>query len=413
VSRTFRTHSGRAAWSGERDGVSWQASANYQREDYFRLNEYFRGASYYRADTHGIRADAGAQTSLSLRGPAGFDPTFGLDYRRGMVDAADLQTRPSLSYARDQGRMDIFAPYAQVVKEVSGVRLQAGLRYDNAYFHNGYYSNTSPGWGPANGPLDTHRWENFSPKISAGWDYAEGFSQYVSYGRSFRAPPLEDMCLSLMRGSGSAARFTMANPRLRPEKVGTAETGFRMNPAKGVYLDPGAYVSLGEDFIYEINTGDTILINGTSTPVYKKWNVSRVKIYGAEVPLRSVFGPVTVSASYGWSESRILRFTYNTALQRKILTYAPRHLLSLGMEYRSGTSTAGAEWRYKSRQYADDANTAGLGAYGTLSLSASRRLTKTISARIRADNVLDERYTESLTDMAPGRTVTATLEAEF
>jgi iron complex outermembrane recepter protein len=414
-SRRYRTDFTRAAWNGEKRGLAWQAQTYYQRENYLRINEYYRSSLYNRVDTNGLRTDAGAQGAVSMELPYGLLSTFGADYKAGLVNAVDEQWVPTASYANDQGKMDIYAPYFQAEKKLAGNRLKllAGLRYDNAYFHDGFFGNTNSSYGLANGPLDGHHWDSFSPKISAGWEHSSSLSQYVSYGRGFRPPALEDMCLSMLRGSGATARFTLANPSLKPEKVGTIETGFRFNPAQGLYLEPSAYYTRGSDFIYEVNTGGVINISGSNKTVYRKQNVSGVEIYGGEAPVKFISGDVTLSASYAWSHSKILHFDLNPWLEGNKLTYAPRHIVALGADVKTKVADLGMGWKYKSRQFTDDADTVKIPHYSTLSASVSRRLSNSFTARLNGDNLLDVRYQESTTDRAPGRNVTATLEAKF
>ena len=416
TSRRFRTDYARAAWTGESPDLSWRVLGYFQRENYMRLNEYYRNGEYNRIDTGGFRGDSGAQGALSVETFRGAISTIGVDYRFGSVDVADHQLFPaaSASYANDRGKMELYAPFLQVEKKMFSDRLKllAGLRYDNARFHDGYYSNTAPGWGPANGPIDGRHWESFSPKISAGWDHGPDLFQYLSYGRGFRSPPLEDMCLSLLRGRGASARFTAGNPGLRPEKVDTTETGFRFSPFKGVFLDPNAYYTLGHGFIYEVNTNTTIDINGNK-PVYRKENVGKVKIYGVELPVTMVIGRLTLAGSYARSFSSILRFPENTALEGKKLTYAPRQVMSLNMDYDAGAAELGLGWKYKSRQYTRDTNTDSIAGYSVVSAYASMQVSKRLTAGVNVENMFEKRYQENYSDMAPGRVLTVSLESRF
>jgi len=417
TSRRYRTDFTRVAWNGAEKDFSWQTLVYYQRENYIRLNEYYRNGIYNRVDTGGLRNDVGAQAAVSMETLYGINSTFGADYKSGSVDVTDHQLQPSASVsdANDRGKMDLYAPYFQAEKKLLSDRLKllAGLRYDNAFFHDGYFSNTAVGWTLANGPLDGHRWESLSPKLSAGWDYDAGLSQYISYGRGFRGPALEDMCLSLLRGSGLSARFTMANPDLKPEKVDTVETGFRFNPFQGVYVDPNAYYTIGSDFIYEVNTGGTINISGSNKTVYKKQNVGRVKIYGVELPAKFMSGGFSLSGSYGRSFSHVDRYPLNTALEGKNLTYSPRHSVSVSAGLNTNPVDLNLGWKYKSKQFTIDDNTSWVKAYSVFSASAARSFTRGLKAKFSVNNIFDKRFQESSTDMAPGRDITASLEAKF
>ncbi|OGR69629.1 MAG: hypothetical protein A2089_00865 [Elusimicrobia bacterium GWD2_63_28] len=399
--RRYTTDSARAAWSGARGGLAWQAQAYYQLEDYERLGESTK-SGYTRVDTAALREDTGGQAAVSLA-PGGFTLTLGADYKLGSVDATDHYTAPTVYDAKNRGRSSQYAPYAQAEKKLAGDRLKflAALRYDNASYFGGYFNNPSnAAYSLVNGPQSGHYWDNLSPKLAVSWEYSDLAEQYLSYGRGFRPPSLEDMCLTLKKG----AILAIANPGLKPETVDTAETGFKLHPAAGLYLEPAAYYTVGRRFMYSAS------LSATESQIR---NVGEVRIYGAELPLKYYSGAFSASAAYAWSESEIEEYAAAAALEGKSLAYAPRHTASANIGLKTVLADITLAWLYKSRQYTQDNHSAWVRGYHNLSASVARALAKSVLVRLSVDNVFDKRYQEKSDELAPGRTVTAALEARF
>ena len=410
VSRQYNTDFARAAWHGEKDGMAWQTQAYYQFEDYSRLNES-TNSGYTRVNTDVNRGDTGGQAAVSMP-LAGLTATLGADYKLGFVDATDHNVAPAPAYdSENRGRTSQYAPYVQAEKALFSDRLKllAALRYDNARYFDGYFFNPSNTINLVNGPQSDHYWDSFSPKFAASWRYLDSLEQYLSYGRGFRPPALEDMCLTLLRGSGINKRLSVANPELKPEIVDTAETGFKLVPLPGLYIEPAAYYTLGRDFMYTTDTGE--IIGGTK--VSKKENIGKVKIYGAELPVKFYTGALSFAAAYAWSDSVIESYNGPAALKGKTLTYSPHHTVSSSIGIKTAPADFTLGWVYKSKQFTADDNSAWVGWYQTFSASASRAFSRAISARLSVENIFNKRYQESSTDLAPGRSVTVSVAAKF
>ena len=414
--RGFGTDAARLSWHGDDGSLAWQTQAYYQLENYTRLNEFYSGPNYARVDTAVARQDAGWQAALS-KPLWGLTATFGADLRDGLADGTDHNRAVGATPAyddRDRGRVTQFAPYAQADTRLFSGRLKllAGLRYDNAVYSDGYFYNPSnPSYGPANGDQRDRYWDKFSPKLAASWRYSDSAEQYVSWGRGFRAPSLEDMCLTLLRKNGI---LTIANPALKPETVDTAETGFRLEPADGLYADPAAYYTVGRDFIYNTRIGPSEA---------QMKNVGKVEIYGAELPVRYYSGPFSLSASYTLSRSEVTDDPGNSALQGKTLTYAPRRTASASAGLKTALAEFTLSWLYKSKQYTQDDNSEWTRGYHVVSAAASRAFARGLKTRLAVDNIFDNRRldgyvvapagSKTVPDLAPGRSVTVSVEAEF
>lgn len=394
----------RLSWSGGGDGLGWALSAFSQKTD----QEREEGASVTRlTDISVDRADRGLLSSVSAE-LAGLRATAGFDWKHGGVDGYDDYRNGK--YARDIGEMDSFSPFLQAEKKLldERLRLVGGLRYDHAKFHDGFSENTNaPGF--FSGVLGERSWSRLTPRLSAGYKYGPRSSQYASYAQGFRAGELENMVLTLVKGGGANKWYQKPNPGLGPEKAETLETGFRLNPVPGLYLDPAAYFTAAEGFIYQVETGVT-------DPSYGKekmyTNIGKVEIYGLELPVKYISGGISLSASYAQSHSRIISAP-GLDIAGSQLTYAPRHIYSAGLSWKAGGTGLFADWTHKSRQFTNDANTASVPGYSVVNAGAERKLSENISLSLRLGNIFNERRQQSPDALAPGRSATGTLRADF
>ncbi|GEM_PF-1178230 len=393
------------SWNGPLGGFDWSVSVFDQSTEQTREE----GTSTTRlTDISVDRRDRGALVSASGE-MLGLDSVFGFDWRRGRVDGYDDYNNGK--YARDIGATDTGSPFLHFGRRLAGGRLSldAGLRYDRAKFYDGRAENTNaPGF--FTGALAERSWSRLTPGFSAGYKYGPAVSQYISYAGGFRPAELENMVLTLVKGSGLNKWYQKPNPDLGPEKSETLETGFRLNPLPGLYSDPSAYLTRARDFIYQITTGVTDPTYGTEK-MYT--NVAKVRIYGFELPVKYIRGGFSVSASYAQSHSRVTDSPALASIKDKALTYAPRHIWSAGLAWKKGPCAFSASWTHKSRQFTDDANVASVPGYSTAGFGVSRDLGGGSSLSLRLDNAFKELHQSSDEEFAPGRIVSAALKAAF
>lgn len=397
--RESETGLARFSWKGGRENLNWSAAYFDQRTDQARAEA---GGTAAHTDIEVARNDRGFLSSVggSLAGVAA---TLGFDWKHGSVNGYDDYNNGK--YARDIGETDSYAPFLQLEKKFLSERANvvAGLRYDTVKFHDGFSENTN-NTSLSLGELGEHTWRSFTPKLSAGCKYSDRAAQYVSYARGFRAGELEDMVLTLIKGTW----YQKPNPGLGPEKAATAETGFRLNPAAGLYLDPSLYLTEAEDFIYQIETG--VIAAGKKERIYT--NVGRVRIYGAELPVKYIAGEFSFSAAYAQSHSRITSAP-GLAIEGCQLTYAPRHIYSAGLAWKRGGDSVFASWTHKGRQFTNDANTASSSGYSVMAIGAERKLSEAFLASLRLGNLFNERYQQAADELSPGRNITGTLKISF
>lgn len=397
--RESETDLARLSWKGGRGDLNWAVACFDQRTDQERAEASGPAAH---TDIDVARRDRGFLSSVGGN-LAGATATLGFDWKHGKVNGYDDYNNGK--HARDIGETDSYAPFLQVEKKFLSDKatLIAGLRYDTVRFHDGFSENTNNA-SLSVGELEEHTWRSFTPKLSAGYRYSDRASQYVSYARGFRAGELEDMVLTLIKGTW----YQKPNPDLGPEKADTAETGFMLNPAAGLYLDPSLYLTEAKDFIYQVETG--VIAAGKKERIYA--NVAKVRIYGAEFPVKYIYGEFALSAAYAQSHSRI-NSAPGLALEGCQLTYAPRHIYSAGLAWKRGGTSVFGSWTHKSRQFTNDANTAASSGYSVMNIGAERKFSEELRASLRLGNLFNERYQQASDELSPGRLITGTLEISF
>lgn len=390
-----------ASWKASAGNWVWQLAPYYLRTADVNVSQKSGVATY--ADI--VRKDLGTMASASRSFAGGLLASGGLDLRLGALDGRDSSGSPSAApFSRDKGRTDTAAAYLHLERKFLADRLSlsAGLRYDNVFLHDAFTENTShANFAASNGPLPDRTWQKFSPRAGAGWKYSDKASQYVSWSRGFRTPPLENLTLSLRRG----AKYQIASPDLAPETADTAETGFKTNPLPGLYLDPSVYYTRARDLIY---------FTLTVSPFYKYRNMAEVEIYGLELPVKYMAGPVTLSAACALSRSEVKKGVSDTAdIRGKRLTYAPGAIYSAGVSYAWENNTAGLTWLRKSKQYTSDTNETSLPGYSLVSAALTRRFSEKFSASLACDNLFNEVHTEDDDTLSPGRTFTGAFKLAF
>ena len=402
--RESETDLTRVSWKGGREDLNWDVAFYDQQTDQTRAEAT---AATSHTDIAVDRRDHGLQSSVA-KDIVGLTSTFGFDWKHGDVNGYDDYNNGK--HAKDIGENDSYAPFIQLEKKLLSDKMNivGGLRYDTVKFHDGFAENTkAPGF--FTGDLDEHTWHNFTPKISAGYKHTDTIQQYISYARGFRAGELENMVLTLIKGSDSNKWYQKPNPNLGPEKADTIETGFRLNPISAIYIDPSVYYTIAKDFIYQVETG---VIDATWGKEKMYTNIGKVEVYGLELPVKYIVGDFTASAAYTQSHSKI-KEAPGLTIKGNQLTYAPRHIYSAGLSWKHNDTNVFTSWTHKGKQFTNDANTVTSSGYSVMNIGAAQQITERISASLRLGNIFNERYQQAEDTLAPGRTVTSAVKVIF
>ncbi|HYL54710.1 MAG TPA: TonB-dependent receptor [Gemmatimonadales bacterium] len=206
------------------------------------------------------------------------------------------------------------APYAEAEQRLGRLRLTAGARLDHVIVD------------------DSERTTVVSPRIGAVLPSALG-TWRASAGRGFRAPTVAERYVTTQ-----AFGFQVVpNPDLAPETAWSFEIGNTGAFAAWGRLDAALFWTEARDLI------EPAFILVDSTPEIQIRNVSRARLRGLDASIAVTPLPaLTATLAYLYLDSRDL--TRDT-----VLSFRPRHLITLSADYRWRSWSAGADFRYTSR----------------------------------------------------------------
>ena len=414
----------RTRYSLERDRFSADVSLFWLKEDYKKVNEYLKD-DYTWYNVISERLDAGLLSSVSLQAGSRHRISAGIDLKAGSVDAADVYyTSTDIVYNR--GTMLSSGLYLQDAFSIVPDRLAltAGIRYDFSMFRDGAFYIETPSAETAfmrnieDREMDNVTWGALSPKLALNYTPSPGTRIYVSAGRGFRPSVLDDLCRSgRIRGG-----FKLASPDASPEYLANIEAGADFALAGKFKASLTTWYSQGKDFLYYVNTGDSIDMGYGLRPILVRTNIPLVEISGAEAELSwTATAALLFSAAYGYSYSvisdyRPLDSADPIDLAGNHLTDVPSSTLSLSARWNNRFVNAGLVARYQGAMWANDQNILDevIGsdrypAYATVDLKLSRVIIEKISVDIGVQNILNKTFYDSKGAVCPGRFITLEL----
>lgn len=247
--------------------------------------------------------------------------------------------------------------------------LQVAIRYDNAFFHKGWFQadgDKVADFNGYNGNLKNNRWEHFSPKVALRFNPVRSVSAYLSYSQGFRASILDDLCRSGWMWVGPK----IANPELGPERLVNYEVGGTFRLTSRLSLSPSLYYARGRDFLYYVATGEKMW---GKIDLFKRENVSRVNMKGVEVDWDYLpVNGLKINLNYSYNDPRVKDFGKKSELNGKVLTYAPRNQVKGYVLWTGGVVDVMFRGRYKSRQYTAEDNTASIAGFAVWDVQVSR-----------------------------------------
>lgn len=412
-----KTYSSSVVYKGGKNKTRWNAIAYYSIEPFYRYNESIKKT--YTVDSD--RKDYGALFNVSQ--PIGNHNliTSGIDLKQGSVDASDNYIT-STDIVWNKGKMNTFAYYLQ--DEVSlfkeKVKIIAGLRYDYAKFFDGAYylenstNATSILESLVNDNLDEASWSALSPKLSAQYRFNKDIRVYVSYSKGFRPAILDDMC----RSGFIAGGFKIANPDLEAETLDNIELGADFHLSEKLRISPSVYYSLGDNYMYYVSTGDSIAMGTKIKPIRKKENISKVKIYGAELAVNyTINNNLTAFANYNYNSSKIDDYEFAEGeddITGNYLTYVPKNVVSLGVNWLNRFVNVNLLYQYRDDQYTDDLNSEDgmIKAYSNIDVKVWKNIDN-FKIGLNVINLTDQTHVESHGNISIGRFITGQIAYRF
>lgn len=386
---------------GEKRAFHYSLALYFQRQDYFRIDERIKKEVYQRFDVKSHRDDWGGILNFGLTGKRNHF-SIGAEYKEGSVDGGDHYVT-SPDKVLNRGTMTFVAVFAQ--EEFSFLRekfwLQLAVRYDNAFFHKGWFEaegDAVSDFNTYNGDLKDNRWEHLSPRLALRLNPSKRVSAYVSYSQGFRASILDDLCRSGWMWIGPK----IANPDLGPETLNNYEVGGTFYIFRNLSLAPSFYYAEGKDFLYYVATGEKLW---GKQDIYQRQNISKVHVKGVEADLNynASFG-LAVNVNYSYNESKVKEFDERPELNDKILTYAPKHQVKGTVMWTGGVVDATIRGRYKTKQYTTENNESSIAGFSTWDVQLSKWFfERRLYVGGEIINVFDNRHMNTKDYMSAGR----------
>jgi len=424
--REHDTYHFRANYFGEKNNLKWKVNLFYLNEDYKRISEWLKDDyTFYKVLSE--RVDLGALSSLSYQ-LNNQTITGGIDLKQGSVDAKDVYyTSTDVVYNR--GKMNMLGLFLQDEIKLMKERLKiiAGLRFDYANFFDGGFEIENPTAETTfmtqyhNQNLSEDSWQAFSPKLSAQYEFNKAYRVYASYAKGFRPAVLDDMCRSGRIKGG----FKVADQSLQPEYINNFEIGADAKFFNRLRTSLSAYYSLGDNFMYYVNTGDSIDLGYGMRPIIKASNISEVEIYGFEFELNYLLTQkIIVNANYAYAHSQIKKFTPFTTndpvdLTNNYLTNVPVHMGSVSVYWPNKIVNTSITAKYIGTRWVNDLNQVDeivlddqYPAYSTVDLKFSKEF-KNVFVNLSLQNIFDKKHYDRKGAISPGRFITLELGTKF
>jgi iron complex outermembrane recepter protein len=226
----------------------------------------------------------------------------------------------------------------------------------------------------------------FSPHLSALYKTREGASLFASVYRAFRQPTLNELYRSFRAGDV----LTLANEKLRAERLTGGEAGTSIAAFNN-------RVALRATFFWsEINRPIANLTLSVSPNLItrQRQNLGRTRARGLEFDAEIRLGTRwALTGGYMLTDSTVISFPSNTALEGLRIPQVPRHQLTFQMGYaRSSRFVAEIQGSVGGAQFDDDLNSLRLDRYFTLDAFASRKIGTGIDVFVAAENLLNQHY---------------------
>lgn len=326
--------------------------------------------------------------------------TVGADYLDGSIDVVeDHYAATPARESRRKGYVTRLGVFAQ-----DEIRLGAAWianlvgRFDHWKTHG---SQTDTLAGQPTGDYAERSGTEFSPKLSVLYKLQPQTNLRASAGKAFKLPELWEMYSSSKRGTVTY----WGNPDLKPETVMAYELGLDQYFGSRGYAKFTLYRNAADNFVYSVQRDAT---NNDKT------NIEGVTTKGLEVEAAyRVSGQMKLSGSWTYNDSVVTDSASDPALVGKQLINVPRHQGYARIDYElpEGLRLFAAVNHVGMRQ-ANDKNTSAYGKYTIYDAGLAKRWSDKLEARLTVRNLTDVIY-EGIGYLAPGRLVTATLNASF
>ncbi|MCX7822861.1 MAG: TonB-dependent receptor [Syntrophobacterales bacterium] len=345
--------------------------------------------------------------------------TFGGSFRWGSAsteektlnDWRDEDSTTNLRY-NSKGRSKMWAVFVQdEIPIMKNLIAYVGFRYDWWETYDGYVLDIdTTKWQPKPGYPKEYNSKSdsaISPKFALVYKPFETTTLRGSVGKAFRAPTVYE----LYRTWTSASGITYAgNPDLAPEITVSWDIGIEQK------LWEGAKVSL----TYFENHMEDLIYRQTVTPTYQRLsNVGKAESRGIECEVEQRINKwLKFYGNFTYVDSEVKENLAKPETEGKRLTYVPRWMGNIGVQFERAPFKASIVGRYVGKWHTDDTNADKYsGVYGSYDshwvtdLKISYDITKWSTLSFVIDNLFDEDYYQYY--KAPGRSWFAEVSIKF
>lgn len=412
----YKEQSYRLLYKGKTNEWNWKLSGAFGQEDY--LEKKSKGSDLYDIDC--IRRDWSAWGNAHYEIMPDNLLGFGVEVKGGYVDGQDRYVTAT-DVVINRGKNTLFGFWAQ--DEISllddRMKIIPSLRYDFAHLHDaGFYienpTSVTNIYEPYTGKLTGKSWHALSPKLSILYRFDDYNRIFANTGWGFRPGTLENMT----RTGPISGGVVVANPNLKPEKIQTTEIGGDWYFLNRFTLSPSAYFSAGRNFIYNVNTGKTILMGKKERPLLLTSNIAKVHIFGVEADLTAALTDAfNLFANYSYTHSKIHKGTAfisgdEVNLKDHYLTYVPKTKISAGGVWRNRWVSINLAYIQYSSQYADDLNKSKIAPFGTVDVKLWHVFENRFTVSLNGKNLFN-RQVDIAGNMSIGRFLFAEVGYKF
>ena len=288
------------------------------------------------------------------------------------------------------GRQRTFGVFASDTVYLGSWQFGFGGRLD--YWRNSRgFSNRTPVIGsPALNAFADRSETAFSPRVWVMKRFDKGVEVSATAYRAFRAPTLNELYRNFRVGNV----VTNANADLRAERLTGGEAGIGVDRFGGkLFVRGNVFWSDIDDSIANVTLSTT-----PALITRQRQNLGAIRARGIELSAETRFARHwEISGEYLLTDSTVLHFPANRALEGLMVPQVPRHQFNFQVTYADGKWLVGTQGRFVSRQFDDDQNLLPLEKFFTVDAEASRSVSESVRLFVAVQNLTGSRYQLSST----------------
>jgi outer membrane receptor protein involved in Fe transport len=309
----------------------------------------------------------------------------GRDMRGHSAETTFNSSRPSANVDAG-GRQRVFGFFGQATFQFRrSWSLSFGARVDSWLNSRGFSSRIPLTGGTSNTSIFSDRSETaLSPRVALLHTFKQ-IAFTASFYRAFRAPTLNELYRSFRVGNVA----TNANATLRAERLTGIEAGASIKGWSERLIVRGVVFSseIAEPIANVTLTTTTNLITR------QRQNLGRIRARGAEISVAAqLTTALQISGEYLLTDSTVISFPANTALEGLRLPQITKHQVNLQLGYFNRNWTMGLQARFVGKQFEDDQNTLPLARFFTMDAEVSRVVSRHLKLFAAAQNLTGVRY---------------------